>query len=68
MVMFGYWSQIKYWKCRNTFFLYFRDYLSGKVFQGEELLMGKTAIVTGANSGIGKETAKDFAKRGTEIL
>ena len=34
------------------------------MYKGEEEIYGRTVIVTGANCGLGFETAKEMAKRG----
>jgi hypothetical protein len=41
-----------------------RSYVMGSRYPGTEELYGRTVIITGANRGIGKETAKNLANRG----
>jgi NAD(P)-dependent dehydrogenase (short-subunit alcohol dehydrogenase family) len=43
-------------------------YFSGGVCKSKNRLDGKTAIITGSNTGIGYETALDFAKRGAHVI
>ena len=38
--------------------------MSGAMYKGEEQVAGRTVVITGANSGMGKEMAKEMASRG----
>ncbi|XP_043582156.1 retinol dehydrogenase 13-like [Bombus pyrosoma] len=45
-----------------------RDYFSGELYENDKKLTDKVIIVTGANTGIGKEIARDLAKREAKVI
>ena len=45
-----------------------RSWAAGGICTSEARMDGKTIVITGCNTGIGFETAKDLSKRGARVV
>jgi len=50
------------------FIVFLKRWFNGTSCKSQRLLTGKTAIVTGSNTGIGFQTALDFARRDSRVI